>query len=172
MRRDDQARFTACWHSDAGRVAAYATRHVGSQEAQEVVAETFLQAWRRWDSVPDAALPWLIGTARKVIGNHRRSERRRLALKERMHFLDEVAQAAPEAGMVSEERLEALRLLAALPDDQREALLLVAWDGLDTEAAATVLNVRPATVRTRMHRARLALETAQRDCVLVSTEGP
>ena len=45
-------RFTECWHSDGPRVLAYASRHVGRDLAHDVVADTFMVAWRRWDEVP------------------------------------------------------------------------------------------------------------------------
>ena len=40
----------------------------------------FLTAWRRFDRVPDDALPWLLGVARRVLANARRSAARRPAL--------------------------------------------------------------------------------------------
>ena len=60
--------------------------------------------------------------------------------------------------MTAHLRDEALRTLAALPEQDREALLLVAWDGLTTEQAATVLGCRPSALRTRLHRVRKRLD--------------
>ncbi|CAN5334491.1 hypothetical protein BH09ACT10_BH09ACT10_15450 [soil metagenome] len=74
-----EASFSSCWDTDARRVLAYATRHCGPDDAVEVVSETFLHAWRTWDSVPTPALPWLICTARNVIRNVRRGQRRHLS---------------------------------------------------------------------------------------------
>lgn len=58
-------RFVALWTEHAPRVMAYALRHVGPDGAEDVVAETFLVAWRRLDRVPEDALPWLLVVARK-----------------------------------------------------------------------------------------------------------
>jgi RNA polymerase sigma-70 factor, ECF subfamily len=154
--RRDAGEFTETWHRDGPRVAAYARRHVAAAEVPDVVAETFLQAWRRWDAVPQPPLPWLIGTARKVLGNQRRSESRRTALQQRLVRLGDAARSAEDAGLLATERMVALAALAALPEDQREALLLVAWDGLTPDQAAAAMGVRPGTFRVRTHRARQA----------------
>lgn len=154
------AAFSRCWGADAPRVAAYARRHVPPDEVPDVVAETFLQAWRRWADLPEPPIPWLIGTARKVIGNQRRAAGRRAALHERLVLLDGAAATADDAGLVATERMAALESLAALPDDQREALLLTAWDGLSNDDAAAVLSIRPGALRVRAHRARRTLDGA------------
>jgi RNA polymerase sigma factor (sigma-70 family) len=148
--------FTACWHREVPRVLAYATRHVGAELAPEVVAETFLQAWRRWSDIPDQPLPWLLGTARKTMANQRRSGRRRVALEDRISALDQVARM-PDVGELVEAWAEALAILASLPDAEREALLLVVWDGLTAEQAAIALGIRPGALRVRLHRARRRL---------------
>lgn len=88
-----RAAFTACWSAEAGRVQAYARRHVGADAAADVVAETFLVAWRRWKDVPEPAQPWLIATARHIIQRHQRSLRRRLALDDRLRLLNGAARA-------------------------------------------------------------------------------
>lgn len=157
MSTPDVEEFGEAWNRDGPRVAAYVRRHVPSDDVQDVVAETFLQAWRRWDVVPRPPIAWLIGTARKVIGNSRRAVRRRRALHDRLVLLGSAARASEDAGMLATERLAALEALSALPDHQREALLLVAWDGLTPDEAATALGIRPGTFRVRAHRARSAL---------------
>jgi RNA polymerase sigma-70 factor (ECF subfamily) len=153
----EEAQFRDTWDRDGPRVAAYVRRHVPADDVQDVVAETFLQAWRRWDSVPRPPIAWLIGTARKVIGNSRRTNRRRAALHDRLALLGSAARQSEDAGVLATERMEALEELAALPHQHREALLLVAWDGLTPDQAAAALGIRPGTLRVRAHRARAAL---------------
>jgi RNA polymerase sigma-70 factor (ECF subfamily) len=155
---DGAAEFTRSWERDGPRVAAYARRHVTTDDVQDVVAETFLQAWRRWDVVPQPPIAWLVGTARHVIANHLRSKGRRSALHERLVRLDAVALSSSDAGLLATDRMVALERLAALPEEQREALLLVAWDGLTPDQAAAVLGIRSGTFRVRTHRARKALD--------------
>jgi RNA polymerase sigma factor (sigma-70 family) len=154
---DPTPEFARAWERDGPRLAAYARRHVPTDDVQDVVAETFLQAWRRWDDVPVPPIGWLIGTARKVIGNYRRSGRRRAALHDRLVLLDSAATSATDAGMLATERQAALQALAALPDQQREAVLLIAWDGLTTDEAAAALGISAGAFRVRAHRARKAL---------------
>lgn len=156
----DDGEFTEAWRRDQPRVTAYVRRHVAAGDVHDVVAETFLQAWRRWDDVPRPPIAWLIGTARKLIGNQRRGENRRRALHDRLVLLAGAARSADDAGLLATDRVQALALLAALPEDQREALLLVAWDGLTPVQAAAATGVRPATFRVRTHRARKALQVA------------
>lgn len=145
-------RFTECWHTEGPRVRAYALRHIGSDDAHDVVAETFTIAWRRWDEVPDPAIGWLLTTARGVVSNRRRTQRRQRALEDRIAHLDQVAAQDTSEAVVT--RHEAVRRLAALTEEHREALLLTSWDGLSSEEAAGVLGIRPATFRRRLSRAR------------------
>jgi len=56
-----------------------------------------------------------------------------------------------------------LTALSRLREPDREALLLVAWDGLDASGAATVLGTSPATFMVRLHRARRRLEKELQD---------
>ena len=57
----------------------YALRRTDAESARDVVAETFLIAWRRLSAVPadpDQVTPWLYGVARRVLANAERSRRR------------------------------------------------------------------------------------------------
>ena len=64
---------------------AVGERHLVT-DAQDAAAEVFLTAWRRLDQLPegDEARAWLYVTARRVIANQRRSNRRRAALYDRL----------------------------------------------------------------------------------------
>ncbi len=154
--------FTACWRRDAPRVASYASRHTAHSRVEDVVADTFAVAWRRWDDVPDPPLPWLIGTARNLVAESRRELARGQRLHDRLRLLEDVARhVAEDVAETAFSRDRALRALAALTEDQREALLLVTWDGLSISEAAEVLGLRPGAFRARLHRGRAALESAQ-----------
>lgn len=152
--------FEACWHAHIRRVVAYAERHVGRDAASDVASSTFLTAWRTWDTVPDEPLPWLISVARGHVRNHLRAVRRRLSLEQRLALLDTAAFAGAGMAISPSARFEALAVLASLPVKDREALLLVAWDGLTTEQAAEVLDCRPGALRMRLVRARERLTSS------------
>ncbi|WP_235871148.1 RNA polymerase sigma factor [Rhodococcus spongiicola] len=154
-------RFTEIWDVCAGRVFAYACRHVDHHTAQEVVSETFLVAWRRLQDVPDQALPWLLVVARNIMSNHRRGDRRRDALTEKMARIERLAGSAPGADVAVTDRAEVLAALAALTDVEREVLLLTAWDGVTAAEAARVMGCSVPAVHVRLFRARRRLQTPQ-----------
>jgi RNA polymerase sigma factor (sigma-70 family) len=157
-RGDDE--FTRCFEQEMPRLLRYAQRHVGPEMAQDVVAETFQIAWQKWDRLPDVKFPWLVGTARKVVGNQVRSIVRRRRLAERIALLEQTAAESTDDAI---ERAEALARLAALTETDREALLLVGWDGLGSDDAAEVLGISPAAFRKRLSRARLAVLAVEHD---------
>ena len=150
---NDVSRFELLYRAHAPAVVAYAARRVPPDGVADVVADTFAVAWRRLDRVPGEPLPWLLGVARRVIANQRRSERRRDRLVSR-------AAAEPVAAAHAEPDSELAELLAALrslSDRDREALQLAAWEGLSAPQAARVLGCSPTAYRLRLHRARRKL---------------
>ena len=158
-------RFDVLFESHRFDVASYCSWRTASRsDAEDAVAEVFLVAWRRIESVPsgDAARVWLYATARRVIANQRRSRRRRDALADRLareRVLDAsrtaaVSTAAASTGGTSTEHATVRVALARLGDRDREVLLLVEWEGLRPAELATVLGCREVTARGRLHRAR------------------
>ena len=146
--------FEALYARHAGAVRGYAMRRCDPETADDVVADVFLIAWRRRDELPEDALPWLLGTARRVLANHARGQSRRVRLRDRL-AAQPVTAAAP--AHVSG-RLQAA--LAGLSERDRELLMLMAWEGLELRQAAEVLGVRPNTLAVRFHRARRRLSDA------------
>lgn len=151
-------RFNALWNAYAGRVLAFASRHTDPDLAQEVVSETFLIAWRRLADIPGDPLPWLLVVARNTVKNQRRSGYRHSLMQDEVARLREVAAPAPDAADVAAERAEVLAALAALTTKEREALLLVAWDGLTPSAAARVAGCSVPAFQVRLFRARRRLQ--------------
>ncbi|GAA3747099.1 RNA polymerase sigma factor [Plantactinospora mayteni] len=157
---DDErtARFEAIYAATFSRILGFALRRCdGPEDAADVVAETFAIAWRRMDAVPpgDQARLWLYGVARNVLANHRRQVARRHDLSaalaaEVAHLYQPSAEESAELGTVGE-------VLRGLPDDDREILSLVAWEGLEHGEIAKVLGCSRNAVRIRLHRARRRL---------------
>jgi RNA polymerase sigma-70 factor (ECF subfamily) len=140
------------------RVLGYALRRAPLEVAKDAVAEAFLAAWRRFDGLPEDALPWLIGTTRRTLANQRRASVRQARLVDRL--ADEApgrVDSAPVAGPDDPLVRVAFRGLSA---DDREALALVAWDGLTPIQAARSLGCSPVAFRVRLHRARRRFERA------------
>ncbi|WBB65205.1 RNA polymerase sigma factor [Micromonospora sp. WMMD812] len=154
--------FTALYRAHHRQVYAYAVTRAGRQLADEVVAETFLVAWRRLPDLPRATpLPWLLAVARNVVGERYRAEERQQAVAAEMRawIIDEELSVGDVADGVAE-RAAVLTALARLSDDDRELLTLVAWHGLAPGQAARVLGCSTATYYVRLHRARRHLKDA------------
>lgn len=158
----DVAQLELLHREHAGAVRAYARRRIGRDEADDVVADVFVVAWRRIADAPPEPRTWLLGIARRVLANRRRTAKRQRALYERLAREAETRPAvAPPSGLAREGA--ALRALASLAPADREVLLLVTWDGLSHAEAAEVLGIRPAALAMRLHRARRRVKQALDD---------
>jgi RNA polymerase sigma-70 factor (ECF subfamily) len=155
-----RAQMDALFTSHAADVYAFALRRTSPSAAQDAVSETFLVAWRRLDSVPETPKPWLLGVARRVLANQRRADSRQIALRTRL--------ASPQPSLTEFDAAQlacsatqgdgtVLAALAALTPAERDAITLIAWDGLSPDEAATVLGCSRATFYVRVHRARRRL---------------
>lgn len=152
---DRDAEFERFFRAYHAAVLAYARRRADATVAQDVTAETFAVAWRKWEQLPrDRPLPWLYGVARRTLANNRRSERRQ-------HATAEAVAETFRPGVMSDEPTGVVAAaLASLRDDDQDALLLIAWEGLSPQDAAAALGVSYATFRVRTHRARRRLAKA------------
>jgi RNA polymerase sigma-70 factor (ECF subfamily) len=150
-----EARFEGLYRRHYGAVVRYCVRRVGPDAAAEVVSETFLVAWRRFADVPDDPLPWLLGTARRVVANELRRRAREGQLLARIRDHGAVT-TGDHAGAVAE-RDAVLAALDRLSPRDREVLQLVLWDDLDHATAARVLGCGTAAYKVRLHRARRRL---------------
>jgi RNA polymerase sigma factor (sigma-70 family) len=126
--------------------------------AQDVVGEVFLVAWRRIDEIPDDAVPWLLVTARHVLANTQRAAGRRRRLADALAGVERVAAASPAAEDVALARADMIAALRQLSPAEREAVLLVAWDGLSVTGAARVAGCSTHAFEVRLSRARARLE--------------
>jgi RNA polymerase sigma-70 factor (ECF subfamily) len=151
-----EARFSNLYRSHVRELLGYALRRsADADDAADVVAETFLVAWRRLSDVPagDQARLWLFGTARRVLANRDRGARRRDRLTERLR--DELRRQLP--AQQPREGSALLEALAELREADRELLTLIGWEELTPAEAAEALGISPLAARTRLHRARRRL---------------
>jgi RNA polymerase sigma factor (sigma-70 family) len=142
-------------------VRRYFARRVDIESASDLAAEVFRLGFERRRSFdPQRSLtcrPWLFGIARNVLAKERGRAGRRLALVARIgpeidrgHALDDSLDALDAA-----RRWHAVAAaLDGLDDENRELLLLIAWDALTYQEAAQVFDVPIGTVRSRLSRAR------------------
>jgi RNA polymerase sigma factor (sigma-70 family) len=157
---DDAQRFTALYREHHLRVRDFAQRRVGTDLAQEVVAETFLVAWRRLDDIPGVAIPWLYQVALYEIANLRRRQAKAVRLHDALREGEAGAARQDEAGEVTELARSVARAFANLQPRDQEILRLAAWEQLSSSEGAAVLRCSVPAYRMRLHRARIRLAVA------------
>jgi RNA polymerase sigma factor (sigma-70 family) len=124
----------------------------------DVVAETFLTAWRHVDSIPldEAARWWLYRVAYRVVGQQWRGRSRRRRLEERLAATPGTVPQSPENQAVTADELR--RILDAsshLAEVDAEILRLSSWEGMSREQIAEVFELTPNAVGQRRARANL-----------------
>lgn len=120
------------------------------EEAEDLLQESMARACERWERIRVMESPG--GYVYRTAVNLNRNRIRRLARRPRR-----LLAAAHESTEDVDARNDLLRALATLPRGQRAALILVEWWGMETREAASVLGIKEASVRSRIHRAKLAL---------------
>jgi RNA polymerase sigma factor (sigma-70 family) len=166
--------FAVVFDRHQASVHAYATRRVGRETADDVLAEVFLAAFasrKRFDPAFESALPWLYGIAANVL----KRQWRRLAAADRLHrsaaLHVEVADSHEDAvagRLDSAAHWAVVRdVLDELTDGDREAILLFAWEELTYPEIAVAMGIPVGTVRSRIHRARARLRHALGDTLEV-----
>ena len=152
-----------------GRIAALVSRYVSDAgEVEDVTQEAFIKAYRalgkfRGDS---AFYTWLYRIAANAAKNHLVAKGRRPgadATIEDAEGFDEGGMlsesASPEALAMGGELAEVVEFaLNALPDELKAALMLREFDGLSYDDIADVLGCPVGTVRSRIFRAREAID--------------
>jgi RNA polymerase sigma-70 factor (ECF subfamily) len=161
----------------AASLAAYATRRVGAATARDVVADTFriaLEQRTAFDPRRGDERAWLYGIATNLVRRHWRTEERRLRTQTRSVAVD-TRPVDPLLDLVDavDARRSYGRVVEAvvrLDPDDRDLLVLVAWEGMTSAEAAAVLGVPAGTVRSRLHRIRTRLADARTEGL--TQEGP
>lgn len=160
----DSERFERLYRAHYAELLRYAARRVDREAAREVVADSFLVAWRRLGEIPaDASRAWLYAVARRVLSNELRSgqRRERLATRVQAHTPLDSLTSGDIAQQIAD-RDEVRALLDQLPAAAREALELIEWDGLSVSEAAQVVGCSVGAFRVRLHRARHRLVSLYR----------
>ena len=155
---DAQQRFREAYGEHVRAVGAFALRRVPAPaDADDIVSETFLVAWRRFGEAPADLRPWLFGVARHVLRHHYRAGQRRDALSARL------AEALAVLGSAADDRGWLADALPRLSESDRDVVTLTAWEGLSHAEAGEVLGCSAAAVAVRLHRARGRLEALRRE---------
>lgn len=148
-----RSRFEERYRAEAGTVLMFAAHRVGRVAADDIVADTFAIAWRKLDEIPTPSRAWLLGAARKVIGNYLRSQRRRPTQQLR----DTDSALADDLAEGVAVRRELIDAIARLNLKNREALIMAAWYDLTQKEMAQAMGCSVVAAGVRLHRARKAL---------------
>ena len=151
-------RIVAACQNTVTAVALAITRDVGASE--DIAQEAFLNAWQHLERLhsPDSFLPWLRQIARNLARDHLRKYRNRPLDGANAELA--LAMAADPGPQPMQQLLEdeheatAAELIAALPEDSRETLLLFYREGQRSQQVAALLGITDAAVRKRLSRAR------------------
>jgi RNA polymerase sigma-70 factor (ECF subfamily) len=163
LSRHEPEHFTALFRRHAPHIQRYVVRRLGQDAADDIVAETFLLAFRQrnsYDQTRTDARPWLYGIATNLIGRHRRTEirlYRALARTGADPVMEPFTDTVDDRVSATSASRRVAAALARLPEEHRDTLLLVAWGDLSYEEVAKVLRVPVGTVRSRVSRARSKL---------------
>jgi RNA polymerase sigma-70 factor (ECF subfamily) len=176
--RHDPERFAVLFDRHAGEVHRYLARRVGPDNADDLVAETFLIAFSqrdRYDPSRENARPWLYGIATNLVGRHRRNEVRFFRAIARtgadpaacagagpaaVHAAESLADRVTERVAAQQVRKQLAAALARLRPGDRDVLLLVAAGGFDYQEVAVALGIPVGTVSSRLARARRKVREA------------
>ena len=145
--------FEQLYRNTAPELFGYLRRRT-TLDAEDLVAEVFITAWRRRTELPAPELrrAWLFGTARNLLLAESRRRRHGHELVE--GFVDVPSRGDPDATALRQAVADALGRLDAA---EREIIELVEWERLSPAEAAVALGIRPGTARVRLHRARQSL---------------
>ena len=168
-RRGDARAFEELLRSHSDRLYAHVARIIGAgADAEDVVQDACISAWRSIGAFEGTSFrAWLfrIATNKAIDLVRRRRRRGELPLEPSE---DEPGWAEAPAGGPDLHELAAGRetvrvveeALAAIPPEQRAALLLRDVEGFDYAEIARITAAEPGTVRSRIHRGRLAVRNA------------
>lgn len=162
-------------HHDA--VFRYVARRVGQQDARDITADVFLNAFQarmRFDTSAESSRPWLFGIAFNIVGRRLRTIRRRQRLAELLPGLrpvEDLSLRSTERVTASSLSTELWDALGSLSESDRETFLLYAVDGLTYTEIAQALSIALGTVASRISRVRMRIREAIPDLQRRTQEG-
>src|SRR5215472_8310664 len=143
LSRHEPEHFTVLFRRHAPHIQRYVVRRLGQDAADDIVAETFLLAFRQRDTYDPAradARPWLYGIAPHLIGRHCRAETRMyraLARTGADPVMEPFTDRVDDRVSASTASRKLAAALARLSEEYRDTLLLVAWGDLSYAEVAT-----------------------------------
>ena len=131
----------------------YVARRVPESRVDDVVATSFIIAWKKFEKVSEPSLPWLVRIAHYEISNAARKSNRAVNQIEIVVF-----ENVPDTPDDRFDGSAVRQALACLDSSDQELLRLVHWDELGRNEISDVLGLTPNAVNVRYHRALKKLE--------------
>ena len=154
-----EAAVTALFDSHHAQLVRLALLLGADGDAEDIASEAFCQLYLRWPRLrdPEAAPAYL----RSVVCNQVRMRLRHLQVVRRRHVPQPPAEGSPEQrAVVREEHREVVQALNALPDRQRQAVVLRYWLDLSEAEVADAMGISCGAVKSHTSRAMAALTRA------------
>jgi len=135
------------------------------EEAEDLTQETFLEVFRKLTNFRGASRfsTWVMGIALNLARNHRRKAPEYRFDMASEDAVPEMVDSGPSPHKILENKAFAgavQEALSALPDDVREAIVLVSLDGLSYEEASAISGAPVGTMKTRVFRGRKMMREA------------
>ncbi|MDY0912287.1 RNA polymerase sigma factor [Rathayibacter festucae] len=147
MEKFDHDVFEDLYAANVTDLLRFVRRRAPEHLVDDVVAETFLVAWRRRRDLPSPPRPWLFATASNVLRNALRRETREQLVAARVWLPDAV-------DVDSSAEIDALNALRSMSEADQEVLSLHVWEDLSDAEAAKVLGCSRAAFSMRLSRAK------------------
>jgi len=144
--------FTVLYLAHYDDVLRFVRRRAHEPAVDDIIAETFMTAWRRRTDLPDDVRPWLFVTARQLLRNATRGQNRQDALSVKIGTSE-----ARHGDIDADTWLDLIAAWRSLPADDQEVLSLTVWENLSQADAATVVGCTRAAFSMRLTRARRRL---------------
>lgn len=169
VQADAQAAFADAFERHRHGLHAFLVGRTSDREvAGDLLQETFLRLWRRWDEVAvldeSRQRAWLFTVARNlVVDGYRADATRRATLESLAHQTSRAEATEPDTATLAEARDDLDRLdeaIARLPEEHRVILSMRVVAGLNSREIGDALDLPPGTVRAKLHEARARLSRA------------
>jgi RNA polymerase sigma-70 factor (ECF subfamily) len=161
---DDGIAFAVLFDRHRDRVYRHAYRLAQNRsDAEDTCAAAFLELWRQRAKVTlvqGSVLPWLLVTTTNCGLNLRRATRRHDALLKKLPRTPDIESFADtylQGSSLDNVDARLAQALRALKPVDLQLITLIALEGYDIPAAATILHLTPGNAKTRLHRARQRL---------------
>lgn len=153
IEREEQ--FSAAFRAHYAELTRFVARRAPARIVDDVVADTFATAWRRFDDEPAHVRPWLFAIAYNVM----RTQMRGLGRWEALHVRVDAEPSEPPGDLAEEValRTDVAQAFGRLRAADQEVLSLAVWEDLDSSDAAQVLGCSARAYLVRLHRARRRL---------------